>query len=84
MVDEQKKLNAFLIYSLCDFGIDVANPQAVSIMRRALCNDGGIFHRLCCRRHVYPVETRLKESCQKHLQFTYALYTWRCLGFLFW
>lgn len=44
------------IYSLCDFGIDVANPQAVSVMCRALCKNGSIFHSLCGRRHVYPVE----------------------------
>lgn len=66
------------IYSLCDFGINVANPQAVSIMRRTLCNNGGIFHSLCCRRHVYPVEIRLKQCHQTFLITTFwvHIYTW--------
>ena len=42
------------VYSLCDPGINVADPQAVPFLGHTLWDDGGIFHRLCCRRHVYP------------------------------
>lgn len=38
-------------YSLSDFGVDVADPQTVSLMGHALCNDGGVLHGPRCRRH---------------------------------
>lgn len=38
-------------YSLCDFGVDVADPQAVSLMGHALGDDGGVLHGPRCRRH---------------------------------
>lgn len=41
-------------YSLCDFSVDVADPQAVAFLRRAARKDGGVLHCLRSRLHWTP------------------------------
>lgn len=72
-----------VVDSLCNFGIDVAYPQAISVMGHTLWNDGGIFHCPCCRRHVYSVGGRNRRQGMKKQRWVNVWVNYKPLG-LFW
>lgn len=62
-------------HSLGDFGVDVADPQAVSLMGHTLGDDGGVLHGPRCRRHECSALQGERCAVLRHaLQITHWTY----------